>query len=142
MCQYSSPDGYLTDWHLRHLGNFAVGGAALIIAEATAVLPEGRITPYCAGIYHEDHIASHKRVVDFIHANDALAGLQVAHAGRKASTRPPFLGGATPNGPRVAVAVSEEMEVGPKAWSVPHQYHGLKPTSYLMNFVKKKFKKL
>lgn len=115
MCQYSSPDGYLTDWHLRHLGNFAVGGAALIFTEATAVLPEGRITPYCAGIYHEGHVAAHKRVVDFIHANDCLAGLQVAHAGRKASTLPPFLGGAAPNGPRVAVAVPEEYGGWPKS---------------------------
>jgi len=108
MCQYSSPDGYLTDWHLRHLGNFAVGGAALVICEATAVAPEGRITPYCAGIYHQAHVASFKRVVDFIHANGALAGIQLAHAGRKASTLPPFLGGVKEDGPRVAHAVGKE----------------------------------
>jgi len=108
MCQYSSPDGYFTDWHLRHLGNFAVGGAGLVIAEATAVLPEGRITPYCAGIYHEGHVVAHKRVVDFIHANDSLAGIQLAHAGRKASTLPPFLGGAKENGPRLATAVGPD----------------------------------
>ncbi|MEP7381988.1 MAG: NADH:flavin oxidoreductase/NADH oxidase [Gemmatimonadota bacterium] len=93
MCQYSSRDGFATDWHLVHLGAFAVGGAALVLTEATAVSPEGRISPQDLGIWDEAHIPMLRRITDFIHAHGAAAGVQLAHAGRKASTRPPWEGG-------------------------------------------------
>ncbi|RZM21587.1 MAG: NADH:flavin oxidoreductase/NADH oxidase, partial [Pedobacter sp.] len=93
MCQYSSEDGFATDWHLVHLGSRAVGGAALIIQEATAVLPEGRISYGDAGIWKDDHIEKWKQIVDFIHAQGSVAGIQLAHAGRKASTEVPWRGG-------------------------------------------------
>src|SRR6266849_8722529 len=83
MCQYSSADGFSTDWHLVHLGSRAVGGAALVFTEATAVLPEGRISPQDLGIWSDAHIAGLARIVDFIHGQGALAGMQLAHAGRK-----------------------------------------------------------
>src|ERR1700747_612043 len=85
MCQYSSTDGFATDWHLVHLGSRAVGGAAMVIAEATGVAPEGRITPGCLGLWKDEHIPGLKRVTDFIHSQGSLAGIQLAHAGRKAS---------------------------------------------------------
>jgi len=89
MCQYSCQDGFATDWHLVHLGSRAQGGAALVIAEASAVLPEGRISPADLGIWKDEHIAALARIVQFIHAQGARAGIQLAHAGRKASMAPP-----------------------------------------------------
>lgn len=97
MCQYSSTDGYATEWHLVHLGSRAVGGAALVMTEATAVLPEGRISPEDLGIWDDGHIEMLSRIVGFIHQQGTLAGIQLAHAGRKASTYTPWLGeGAVP----------------------------------------------
>lgn len=93
MCQYTASDGFTNDWHLVHLGSRAVGGAGLIMSEATAVSPEGRITPGDIGIWKEEHIAGLKRIVDFIHGQGAVAGIQLAHAGRKASCAPPWNGG-------------------------------------------------
>lgn len=93
MCQYWSDDGMANDWHLVHLGGFAVGGAGLIIAEATAVTPEGRITPKDAGIWSDAHIEPWIRINKFIKENGGVPGIQLAHAGRKASTRPPYEGG-------------------------------------------------
>ena len=90
MCQYSSQDGYATDWHLVHLGSRAVGGAGLIFTEATAVLPEGRISPHDLGIWDGGHIEMLSRIVRFIHEQGSIAGMQLAHAGRKASTRRPW----------------------------------------------------
>lgn len=92
MCEYSSVDGFATDWHLVHLGSRAVGGAGLVLTEATAVLPEGRISPQDLGIWSDEHIPRLAQVVEFIHANGAVAGIQLAHAGRKASTRRPWDG--------------------------------------------------
>jgi len=92
MCEYSSTDGYATDWHLVHLGSRAVGGAGLILTEATAVLPEGRISPHDLGIWSDDHIEPLSRVVRFIHEQGSVAGMQLAHAGRKASTYRPWDG--------------------------------------------------
>jgi len=89
MCQYSSVDGFANDWHLVHLGSRAVGGASLIIQEATAVSPEGRITPADLGIYKDDHIEKLQRISRFIHQHDSVAGIQLAHAGRKASCATP-----------------------------------------------------
>ena len=94
MCQYSSEDGVATDWHLVHLGSRAVGGAALVIAEATAVSPEGRISPGDAGIWAEKHIEPIARINRFIKQHGAVPGIQIAHAGRKASAARPWEGGA------------------------------------------------
>ncbi len=93
MCQYSATDGYPNDWHLVHLGSRAVGGAALILAEATAVSPEGRITPFDLGLWHDGQTESFRRITEFIHQNGSVAGIQLAHAGRKASTDAPWRGG-------------------------------------------------
>lgn len=93
MCQYSSVDGHATDWHLVHLGSRAVGGAALVIAEATAVEPEGRISFEDAGIWADSHIEPLKRITKFIEEQGSVPGIQIAHAGRKASTKRPWEGG-------------------------------------------------
>jgi 2,4-dienoyl-CoA reductase-like NADH-dependent reductase (Old Yellow Enzyme family) len=93
MCQYSSIDGFTNDWHLVHLGTRAVGGAGLIIAEATAVSPEGRISPGDVGLWKDEHIHGLSRIVNFIHQQGSLAGIQLAHAGRKASCAVPREGG-------------------------------------------------
>jgi 2,4-dienoyl-CoA reductase-like NADH-dependent reductase (Old Yellow Enzyme family) len=90
MCQYSSTDGMPTDWHLVHLGSFAVGGAALVMTEASAVSPEGRISPDDAGIWNDEQAAAWARIVAFVQGQGALAGVQLAHAGRKASTYRPW----------------------------------------------------
>src|SRR5712692_10991504 len=95
MCQYSSTDGYANDWHFVHLGSRAVGGAGLVMTEATAVLPEGRISPHDLGIWADGHIEMLSRVVRFIHEQGSIAGMQLAHAGRKASTRRPWEGQGT-----------------------------------------------
>src|SRR5262249_20144378 len=92
MCQYSSTNGHANDWHLVHLGSRAVGGAGLVLTEATAVLPEGRISPHDLGIWSDDHIGILKRIVTFIQERGGAAGMQLAHAGRKASTRRPWEG--------------------------------------------------
>ena len=93
MCQYSAKNGHPQTWHLVHLGSRAVGGASLVIAEATAVQEHGRISIADTGIYNDAHIASWKPIVEFIRASGAVAGIQLAHAGRKASTAPPWQGG-------------------------------------------------
>ncbi len=90
MCQYSSEDGFANDWHLVHLGSRAVGGAGLIFTEAAAVLPEGRITPQDLGLWKDAHISALRRIVDFIHGQGVRAGIQLAHAGRKASMARPW----------------------------------------------------
>src|SRR5690606_17413956 len=94
MCQYSAEDGLANDWHLVHLGSRAVGGAALVMVEATAVTPEGRISPGDLGIWGEQHVEPLARIARFIQSQEAIAGIQLAHAGRKASCGPPWLGGA------------------------------------------------
>lgn len=93
MCQYSSDDGFTNDWHIVHLGTRAAGGTGLIISEATSVSPEGRITPGDAGLWKNEHISGFKRIVDYIHDRGAMAGIQIAHAGRKASCAVPWEGG-------------------------------------------------
>ena len=97
MCEYSSDDGFANDWHLVHLGSRAVGGAGLVLTEATAVSAEGRISPQDLGIWKDDHIDFLSRIVRFIHEQGSVAGMQLAHAGRKASTYRPWSGnGAVP----------------------------------------------
>lgn len=126
MCQYSSDDGVATDWHLVHLGARAVGGAGLVIAEATAVSPEGRITPGDAGIWADKHLEPLVRINRFIKAHGAVPGVQLAHAGRKASAARPWdsgdhlaneAGGWTPVAPS-AVAFGDGLDKVPHALSV------------------------
>jgi 2,4-dienoyl-CoA reductase-like NADH-dependent reductase (Old Yellow Enzyme family) len=93
MCQYSSRDGFPTDWHFVHLGSRAVGGAGLVMVEASAVSPEGRISPDDSGIWSDGHGKAFAPIVRFVRAQGAVAGIQLAHAGRKASTDLPWRGG-------------------------------------------------
>jgi 2,4-dienoyl-CoA reductase-like NADH-dependent reductase (Old Yellow Enzyme family) len=93
MCQYSSVDGFANDWHLVHLGSRAIGGAALVFTEATAVSPEGRISPDDLGIWKDEHIDFLKRISVFIKQHGSVPGIQLAHAGRKASHYSPWKGG-------------------------------------------------
>jgi len=93
MCEYSSIDGFANDWHLVHLGSRAVGGAGLVFTEATAVVPDGRISPEDLGIWKDEHIPMLARIASFIREHGAVAGMQLAHAGRKASTAAPWNGG-------------------------------------------------
>ena len=93
MCQYSSEDGMPNEWHMVHLGSRAVGGAGLVMVEASGVSPEGRITDWDSGIWSEAHADAFRPIVEFIHAQGSVAGIQIAHAGRKASTAQPWNGG-------------------------------------------------
>src|SRR5579872_7522259 len=93
MCEYSSDDGFANDWHLVHLGSRAVGGAGLIFTEASAVTPEGRISPHDLGIWKDEHIEGLRRIVKFVRAQGSEIGIQLAHAGRKASVAEPWNGG-------------------------------------------------
>ncbi|MGW4060356.1 NADH:flavin oxidoreductase/NADH oxidase [Amycolatopsis sp. NPDC004747] len=92
MCQYSATDGLPGDWHLVHLGQFAAGGAGLVLTEATAVTPEGRISPQDTGIWTGEQAEAWRRIVAFVHGQDTAIGMQLAHAGRKGSTRRPWEG--------------------------------------------------
>jgi 2,4-dienoyl-CoA reductase-like NADH-dependent reductase (Old Yellow Enzyme family) len=94
MCQYSATDGLANDWHFVHLGSRAVGGAGLVIVEATGVAPEGRITRGCLGLWSDKHIDPLARIAAFVKSHGAVAGIQIAHAGRKASAALPWEGGA------------------------------------------------
>ena len=108
MCQYSCVDGMANDWHLVHLGTRAVGGAGLVFTEATAVSPEGRISPSDLGIWSDDHIEPLKRITTFIREQGAKSGMQLSHAGRKASTPTPWNGG-----PQVSIANGGWQTVAP-----------------------------
>ncbi|MEC3975055.1 NADH:flavin oxidoreductase/NADH oxidase [Amycolatopsis sp. H20-H5] len=92
MCQYSSTDGLPNDWHLMHLGQFAAGGAGLVLTEASAVTPDGRISPQDAGLWNDEQVTAWRRITDFVHARGTKVGIQLAHAGRKASTFRPWGG--------------------------------------------------
>ena len=107
MCQYSAVDGVPNDWHFVHLGGLATGGAGLVIAEATAVTPEGRISPHCTGLWNDTQLEAWVRITQFLRAQGAVAGIQLGHAGRKGSTRRPWEGsGSVPNGGWTPVAPS------------------------------------
>ncbi len=93
MCEYSAKDGHPQAWHLVHLGSRAIGGAGLVFTEASAVEERGRISLADTGIYEEAHVASWRPIAEFIRSHGAVAGIQLAHAGRKASTAPPWTGG-------------------------------------------------
>src|SRR3954467_8793076 len=92
LCQYSSLDGLANDWHLVHLGSRAAGGASLVFTEATAVTAEGRISPQDLGIWSEAHLEGLERITRFLHSQGSVAGIQLAHSGRKGSTYAPWLG--------------------------------------------------
>lgn len=117
MCQYSSEDGFATDWHLVHLGSRAIGGAALVIAEATAVEARGRISPADLGIWKDEHVAPLARITRFLEEHGAVPGIQLAHAGRKASTARPWEGGKA-----VADEAGGWEVVGPSALSFDKGY--------------------
>ncbi|KAJ2856346.1 hypothetical protein J3B02_001653 [Coemansia erecta] len=127
MCMYSSQDGFATDFHLVHIGQFAMSGLGLTIMEASGVSPEGRITPNCLGIWKDEHIEKLQQITRFVHANKGAVGIQLAHAGRKASTTAPWLikklgANATPeNGgwPESVVAPSD-VAYDERSWK-PHE---------------------
>ncbi|MEN0041019.1 MAG: NADH:flavin oxidoreductase/NADH oxidase [Pseudomonadota bacterium] len=126
MCQYSAIDGVPNDWHLMHLGQFAVGGAGLVFTEATAVEPEGRITPGCPGLYCDEQQAQWERVIAFFrNYGAAKIGIQIAHAGRKASAQVPWDGGApltADNGAWRTVSASALPYAD--GWHTPHALSG------------------
>jgi 2,4-dienoyl-CoA reductase-like NADH-dependent reductase (Old Yellow Enzyme family) len=119
MCQYSAIDGFAGDWHLVHLGSRAAGGMGLVCVEATAVSPEGRITPGDLGLWHDDHIEGLRRITDFIRSQGAVPAIQLAHSGRKGSRARPWDGGAVlrerSEGPGSRDA---ESDVWDAAWTV------------------------
>src|SRR5438132_4532696 len=110
MCQYSSEDGFATDWHLVHLGSRAVGGAALVMTEAAAVEARGRISPQDLGIYQDEHIEMLARISSFIREQGAVPGIQLAHAGRKGSTYRPWSGSG-----EIPVEKGRWQTIGPSA---------------------------
>jgi 2,4-dienoyl-CoA reductase-like NADH-dependent reductase (Old Yellow Enzyme family) len=122
MCEYSAKDGHPQAWHLVHLGSRAIGGAALVFTEASAVEERGRISSADTGIYEDAHVASWRPIVEFIRSHGAVPGMQLAHAGRKASTSPPWTGGKS-----VAVSDGGWEPVAPSAlafdagYTVPHE---------------------
>jgi 2,4-dienoyl-CoA reductase-like NADH-dependent reductase (Old Yellow Enzyme family) len=130
MCQYSCEDGFANDWHLVHLGARAVGGAGLVMTEATAVEPRGQISPGDLGLWKDEHIAPLARITRFLKEHGAVPGIQIAHAGRKAGTAPPWQGGRplpdgdggwNPVGPS-AVAFSDQHRI-PHALTIEEIRH-------------------
>lgn len=127
MCQYSATDGVANDWHLVHLGKFAQGGAGVVMAEATAVTPEGRITHGDLGLWHDGQIAPLARIADFIRAQGAVPAVQLAHAGRKASMQRPWFGNAALTAEDHARGDMPWQIVAPSAipmeqgWLMPHE---------------------
>jgi 2,4-dienoyl-CoA reductase-like NADH-dependent reductase (Old Yellow Enzyme family) len=117
MCQYSSPDGSPNDWHLVHLGSRAVGGAGLVMVEASAVSPEGRISPADAGIWTEQHARDFLPITRFIKEQGSVPAIQIAHAGRKASTAPPWNGGLP-----VSIADGGWQPIGPSPIAFDTKY--------------------
>jgi 2,4-dienoyl-CoA reductase-like NADH-dependent reductase (Old Yellow Enzyme family) len=124
MCQYSGKDGHPQTWHLVHLGSRAVGGASLVFAEATAVQEHGRISLGDTGIYNDAHVESWRPIAEFIRASGAVAGIQLAHAGRKASTAPPWQGGKP-----VAIGEGGWQIVGPSPLPFDNGYQTPRPLS-------------
>jgi 2,4-dienoyl-CoA reductase-like NADH-dependent reductase (Old Yellow Enzyme family) len=104
MCQYSCDNGFANDWHFAHLGARAVGGAALVFTEAAAVSPEGRISPQDLGVWSDEHFEPLERIARFVKSQGAIAGIQLAHAGRKASVYRPWSG----QNPACAAATSAQ----------------------------------
>lgn len=94
MCQYSCEDGFAADWHLVHLGARAIGGAGIVMVEATAVEPRGRISPSCVGLWKDEHVEPLSRICTFLKSQGSVPAIQLAHSGRKGSTLPPWKGRA------------------------------------------------
>src|SRR5690606_20928839 len=120
MCQYSAVDGFVNDWHLVHLGNFAIGGAALIFVEATGISPEGRISLADLGLWKDEHIEKLTRINTFLKQQGSIPGIQLAHAGRKASTMIPWEGSG-----EVKIENGGWQTVAPSA--IPYSDHYPKP---------------
>lgn len=122
MCQYSAVDGSMTDWHLMHLGTLALSGASMMVIEATGVTPEGRITPQCVGLYSDANETAMRRVVDFCRGISPIRiGIQIGHAGRKASAQRPWEGrGALPPGQGAWETVAPSALPLTAGWPVPH----------------------
>ncbi|RBY97025.1 NADH:flavin oxidoreductase/NADH oxidase [Blastococcus sp. TF02-8] len=126
MCQYSVTDGFVGDYHLVHLGRFALGGFGLVVVEASGVTPEGRISPGDVGLWSDGHVPGLARVVDFLHAEGAAAGIQLAHAGAKASSLRPWDGSGpvTEQNARPGEAPWPTVSASPvpagEGWPVPH----------------------
>lgn len=122
MCQYSCEEGYPNDWHFVHLGSRAVGGAGLVMMEATAVTPNGRISPSDCGIWSDQHIPHYKKIADFIKKQNSVAAIQIAHAGRKASTQVPWVGSRpVPESEGGWISVAPSPIPFKKTWPVPHE---------------------
>ena len=137
MCQYSSREGLPTDWHLVHLGSRAVGGAGMVIAEATAIAPEGRITPDDAGIWNDDQALAYRPVTAFIRSQGATAAIQLAHAGRKASTDAPWRGGrALASNDRGWTPVSPSPEPFTPDFPTPHALSASEIDAIVTEFVR------
>src|SRR6202158_2132197 len=117
MCEYSSTDGFATDWHLVHLGSRAIGGASLVFTEATAVTPEGRISPEDLGLWKDAHIEYLSRIVRFLKSQGTAPGMQLAHAGRKGSTQRPWEGSS-----KISVADGGWIPVAPSAVAFSETY--------------------
>src|SRR6185312_6627944 len=117
MCQYSSTDGFANDWHLVHQGSRAVGGAGLVFTEATAVLPEGRITPQDMGIWKDAHVEFLSRITQFLINHGSVPGMQIAHAGRKGSTQKPWVGSS-----KLSPEEGAWVPVAPSAIAYSEQY--------------------
>lgn len=120
MCQYAAEDGHVGDWHLMHYGMLATSGAGLVVAEATSVTPEGRISPQDAGIWSDEHVASWRRVTGFAKAQGMPMGVQLAHAGRKASTRVPWEGRGTVPAEEGGWATVSATDAAYDDWAAPH----------------------
>ncbi|MGV3553051.1 NADH:flavin oxidoreductase/NADH oxidase [Rhizobium sp.] len=114
MCQYTARHGFINDWHFAHLARFGIGGFGLVFVEATAVSPEGRISYADAGLWSDEQIEPYRRIVDFLHSQGAAAGIQLAHAGRKASTPVPFRPNPT-DAEKVATAYEDWQPIAPSA---------------------------
>ncbi len=130
MMQHAAPGGFANHWHLVHLGKFALGGAALVLTESTAVSPVGRIGRDDAGLWDDAHVAPWKEVVDFVHAHGAAIGVQLGHAGRKAGSKALWEGGEALSEAQMAEADPRWVRIGPSAvaagegWSVPRAMSG------------------
>ncbi|KDQ63292.1 hypothetical protein JAAARDRAFT_29310 [Jaapia argillacea MUCL 33604] len=133
MCQYSSDYGHATDWHLVHLGGYATRGVGAICIEASAVVPEGRISPEDAGLWTDSQIAPLQRIVNFVHAQGTKIGIQLAHAGRKASTLAPWVHS---NAPRTKVAKSQVAHEDENGW--PDQVYGPSEIPFASDYPKPK----
>ncbi|CAG2179857.1 unnamed protein product, partial [Oppiella nova] len=123
MCQYSCEDGIVNDWHLVNYGSFATGGAGLVVVEATGVEARGRISPGCPGLWKDEQINPWKRVTSFLKSQGCVAGIQIAHAGRKASTVAPWVGRDSiddKEGGWPTIGASA-IEFGDKVWKVPKE---------------------